>query len=98
AALALCLATACGPSHTTTDATGGGDDGGPPCDDGGGPTVDAAPCGDLIAHLRDFRADQPDFEDALGDDRGLVQAQLGVDGKPVYAPGGPTPTGSGQAR
>ena len=98
AALALGLATACGPSHTSTDATGGGDDGGgPPGDDGGGPTIDAAPCGELIAHLRDFRADHPDFEDALGDDRGLVQAQLGVDMKPVYAPGGATATVSGQA-
>jgi fibro-slime domain-containing protein len=96
AALALSVSAACGPSHSTTDGGGGGDDGGgPPGDDGGGSHADAAQCGLLVAHLRDFRADHPDFEDALGDDRGLVQFQLGADMKPVYAPGGATVTVSG---
>lgn len=95
--LALGIAAAgCGPNSGTIDGNGGGDDGGGGNGDGS-MTADAAGCGELIAHLRDFRADHPDFEDALGDDRGLVQGQLGGDGKPVYAPAGATATVSGQA-
>ncbi|MGE0549355.1 MAG: fibro-slime domain-containing protein [Kofleriaceae bacterium] len=47
---------------------------------------DARDCGYLTAVLRDFRADHPDFEGALGDDRGLVHFELGGDRKPIYAP------------
>ena len=50
----------------------------------------------LPATLRDFKIDHPDFEsDTIGDDRGMVQPTLGIDGKPVYAgmPGTPTTTG-----
>lgn len=40
----------------------------------------------LATTVRDFKIDHPDFEsDTLGDDRGMVQSTLGVDGKPVYA-------------
>jgi fibro-slime domain-containing protein len=97
AALSILVLVCCGPSTTTTDAPGGGDDDGPPSSIDGPLGGDAENCGALIARLRDFRADHPDFEGALGDDRGLVQQQLGGDGKPVYAPGGATATVSGAA-
>jgi len=55
-------------------------------------------CGpNLTGVLRDFRDNHPDFGDAVADDRGLVQARLGPDHKPVYAPAGKTPTTSGAA-
>ncbi|MBO6937983.1 MAG: fibro-slime domain-containing protein [Deltaproteobacteria bacterium] len=53
-------------------------------------------CADLRATIRDFRSDHPDFESAIADDRGLVEEDLGADGKPVYAPAGATATVSGQ--
>jgi fibro-slime domain-containing protein len=76
---------------------------------GGGIFIDAAPwpdggsdaggesCGNLTAIYRDFRSSHTDFEDFLGDDRGLVKDTLGADGKPVYAPSGPTATVAGAA-
>jgi fibro-slime domain-containing protein len=85
----------------TTGSSGGG--GG----HGGGPTADAcAP--NLTGRLRDF-VNQPgfmpasaldnDFENALGDDRGIVATDLGPSSKPVYAhPGGTTPTTHGQTQ
>jgi fibro-slime domain-containing protein len=90
-------AVGCGPRHTAVDAVGDDDDDGPSGAIDGTPGPDAGNCGELIAHLRDFRADHPDFEGALGDDRGLVMAQLGTDRKPIYAPGGATATVSGAA-
>jgi fibro-slime domain-containing protein len=60
-----------------------------------------ATCGRLMARVRDFRTTHPDFEkDALNYGilyPGLVKGDLGADGKPVYAPPGPTPTTTGQA-
>jgi fibro-slime domain-containing protein len=47
--------------------------------------------------VRDFHASHPDFESAIADDRGMVEALLGADGKPVYAGAPTTPTTSGQA-
>lgn len=52
--------------------------------------------GQLVGTLRDFLDSHPDFEGNLGNDRGLVQHELGVDGKPVYAGGAGTETTSGQ--
>jgi fibro-slime domain-containing protein len=49
----------------------------------------------LAGIIRDFRDDHPDFEAELGTDKGIVESELGSDGKPVYA--GPTPTTHGQA-
>lgn len=44
-------------------------------------------CGpNLTGILRDFKDSHPDFGDAVANDRGLVQARLGDDHKPVYAP------------
>lgn len=51
----------------------------------------------LEARIRDFRRSHPDFEAAIGNDRGLVEPFLDGMGKPVYAPAGPTATVSGQA-
>jgi fibro-slime domain-containing protein len=52
-----------------------------------------------VAVVRDFRADHPDFEKAElnnGHLKGIVADQLGPDGKPVYAPLGPTAVTSGK--
>jgi len=55
-------------------------------------------CGpNLTGVLRDFHDSHPDFGDAIADDRGLLQARLGADHKPVYAPAGHTGTTSGAA-
>lgn len=42
-------------------------------------------CDEIVATIRDFRADHPDFEGATGTERGLVKDELDVDGKPEYA-------------
>jgi fibro-slime domain-containing protein len=55
-------------------------------------------CGSaLVGVIRDFRDEHPDFNDAIADDRGLLQPQLGADRKPVYAPADETATTSGAA-
>ena len=97
-ALVVGAAAGCGPGSAGDD-TGGDDDGGAGDDDGGGGGIDAFPedCGDLTAVYRDFKAEHPDFEDAIAVDRGLVETDLGLDDKPVYAPAGATATVSGQA-
>lgn len=52
----------------------------------------------IPATVRDFHASHPDFEaDALGLDLGIVESDLGEDGKPVYAGSPTTPTTTGQA-
>ncbi len=35
--------------------------------------------------VRDFKFSHPDFEDYIGDDRGIVTTTIGADSKPVYA-------------
>ena len=54
---------------------------------------------DTVLHgtLRDFKQSHPDFEYTIKVDPGIVAAQLGVDGKPVYAGNPNTPTTHGQA-
>ena len=74
-----------------TDGSSSGRDGGR----GGDGSVEA--CGDLTAVLRDFRSDHPDMEGAIASERGLVQTDLGADGKPVFAHAGATMTVSGPA-
>jgi fibro-slime domain-containing protein len=44
---------------------------------------------ELPTTVRDFQDSHPDFENAIDDDRGIVERLLGDDGKPVYA-GRPT--------
>ena len=95
----LCVAwlAGCGPNHGAVDANGAGGDGAGNRDGQTGPVVDAPSCGTLTAILRDFKTEHPDFEKALGDDRGLVQDALGSDNLPVYKPAGATGTVSGKA-
>jgi fibro-slime domain-containing protein len=52
-------------------------------------------CGELVAVVRDFRADHPDMEASLGSLRGIVTDELGADGKPVYAHPGATAVTAG---
>jgi fibro-slime domain-containing protein len=55
-------------------------------------------CGNTLKGIvRDFPVSHPDFEDFLGEDKGIVQDLLGMDGKPVYAGNPTTPTTTGQA-
>lgn len=70
-----------------------------------GMSGDCAP--NLTGRLRDFvnkpgfmpaSALDDDFENALGDDRGIVQTDLGPDLKPVYRPSGTTSTTHGKAQ
>lgn len=35
--------------------------------------------------IRDFHDTHPDFENGVGSERGIVETQLGLDGRPVYA-------------
>lgn len=50
----------------------------------------------MTGRIRDFQESHPDFEGTLGDDRGLVETDLGSDDKPVYAgPNNGTLTTSG---
>ena len=97
-AISILLLGACGDDG---GGGGGGDDDGSGDGDGGlgddGGGGGGGDCGELTAVYRDFKADHPDFEGAIADDRGLVETDLGADGKPVYAPGGATATVSGQA-
>jgi fibro-slime domain-containing protein len=76
----------------------GGEGGGIGRGDGGNAEGGDGGCGpNLTGVLRDFHDSHPDFEDFLGDDRGIVGADLGADGKPVYARAGAGPTTSGKA-
>lgn len=53
-----------------------------------GSAGDTGNCGsNLQGRIRDFASSHPDFEDELGDDKGIVEDMLGADGKPVYAHG-----------
>lgn len=51
----------------------------------------------LTGRVRDFSADYSSFEGQISDDRGLVQINLGGNGKPVYAPAAGTVTVPGGA-
>lgn len=63
---------------------------------GGGPTSDGKACGTVIlAVIRDFKSDHPDFEKVIADETGIVKDTLGADRKPVYAHDGPSATVSG---
>lgn len=71
------------------DGTGANDAGAPECEGGSGQASV------LPVRIRDFHRMHPDFEAFLADDPGIVEPQLGEDGKPVYAglEGNPTTTG-----
>jgi fibro-slime domain-containing protein len=59
------------------------------------PPVDAQPCGQVSVTYRDFTSAHPDMQKGVGPDYGLVQADLGIDNKPVFAPAAATSTVSG---
>lgn len=93
----------CGGNLSRRDGAPGPDGGAVP-DDGSSPVPDGAAidastvrCGELTAILRDFRADHPDMEGALGSERGIVEDVLGGDGLPVHAAAGGTATTTGRA-
>lgn len=85
-----------GTGGTSGSGTGGASGSGT----GGANGADAgAGCGtSLTGTLRDFKQAHADFEEFtfLGDDRGIVAADLGADGKPVYGNHDKTPTTSGK--
>jgi fibro-slime domain-containing protein len=58
---------------------------------------DPLECGTLQATVRDFQIAHPDFQYVIGNDLGIVQPDLGVDDKPVYAGNPNTPTTTGAA-
>lgn len=77
-------------------ADGDGGDGGQNGGDGGSPSDGVEKqCGELMATLRDFRADHPDMQENIASDLGIVETMLGVDQKPIYAHDGATTTVSG---
>jgi fibro-slime domain-containing protein len=52
----------------------------------------------LTGTIRDFKDTHPDFEYVIASEKGIVQNQLGADGKPVYAKSGqPSATTTGKA-
>jgi fibro-slime domain-containing protein len=52
----------------------------------------------LTGTVRDFNDTHPDFEQAIASEKGIVENQLGTDGKPVYAKDGqPSATTTGKA-
>ena len=81
-------------SSTGGTASGGGS--------GGNGGDSPSNCSGLYGVVRDFRMNSttnghPDFENAIAEDRGIVETKLGSDGKPVYAhPDGNTPTTHGK--
>lgn len=96
--LSLAFLAACGATRSSPiDALPGGDGSVADATVVDTSTVDSLGCGTLAVTFRDFQVAHPDFEGALGDDRGLVQVNLGAGRKPVYAPAGTTGTVSGQA-
>lgn len=92
---------------STHDDGSGGDEGGKGADasapifddDGGiGPGTGADPCAAMLpAIVRDFTEEHPDFESYEGSSayKGIVEVELGEDGKPVYAHSGSTPVTTG---
>lgn len=50
----------------------------------------------LTGVVRDFNDTHPDFEGALGTDKGIVEDALGMDMKPIYAGNPTTPTTNGE--
>lgn len=81
---------------------GGGAGGGASAGEGGGSAGggDAGvPCDVIIASLRDFRDDHPDFEtfSGSGATTGLVRDTLGSDELPIHAASGPTSQTTGPA-
>ncbi|KIG19202.1 hypothetical protein DB30_04667 [Enhygromyxa salina] len=73
----------------STDASGSGPKLDMPGDETEGTTSDTSgdECADIVATIRDFRVDHPDFQAFSGDvaTPGLVEPTLGADQKPVFS-------------
>lgn len=97
----VCRANTCAPLGSSGGGSGGnggggvGGGGGGSSAAGGGSTGGGASSGtggggactpSIVAKLRDFQGSHPDFEAFLGSKKGIVQATLGADHKPVYGP------------
>lgn len=91
--------TSSGMGGMTSTGSGTGGDIGITTGTGGGGTGGGIGCGALLKTIvRDFSpSTHPDFESALGDDKGIVMPDLGSDGKPVYAGNPTTATTNGKA-
>jgi fibro-slime domain-containing protein len=75
----------------------GGDGTGPDGADGAGDGSDTSPGSNrLTGTIRDFLDTHPDFEDGLATETGIVEQEIGSDGKPVYAGGDGTLTTHGR--
>jgi fibro-slime domain-containing protein len=95
----MCSLAACGPGPRPDVDPAPPDGAHPPLDSAltaDSPPVDPPKCNELAVTFRDFRSDHPDMQEFPGIDPGLVQATLGIDGKPVYAPSGATITVAGK--
>jgi len=100
-AVAFILIASC--SCQDSGGSGDGDsDGGPDSGDGAGTDgvdndSDGSSSGNrLTGTIRDFLDTHPDFEDGLATETGIVEQEIGSDGKPVYAGGDGTLTTHGQ--
>lgn len=76
---------------------GGGGGAGNGTGSGAGSSQGGGYCGSTFGGaIRDFSTDHPDFEYVIAVDPGIVQQDLGADGKPVYAGNPTTPTTTGK--
>jgi fibro-slime domain-containing protein len=87
------------PDTGTTGGAGGGDAATGGTSGAAGQGGGASPCDRLAVTIRDFTEAHPDFESFQGQGlRGIVEATLGADRKPVYAHPGPTDATTGPER
>jgi fibro-slime domain-containing protein len=91
-----------GDGDTMTDTTMGDGDGDTMTDTTDGSGSETATTGEecgttLYSTVRDFQIAHPDFEYTIGVDYGIVETDLGMDKKPVYAGNPVTPTTTGAA-
>ncbi|MFH1438353.1 MAG: fibro-slime domain-containing protein [Pseudomonadota bacterium] len=107
ALIVLFLAASAASCSCSEDNNGDGADGDTDSGDGGdaagdngssdGTDGDGGSSGNrLTGTLRDFKDSHPDFENGLAAETGIVESDLGDDGKPVYAGGDGTETTHGR--
>jgi len=76
---------------------GGSGNGGGTAGQGAGGAAGNGFCGStLTGTIRDFKQEHPDFEYIIESDPGIVEPDLGADGKPVYAGQAGNPTTNGK--
>lgn len=75
----------------------GGNGSGGASGSGAGGSAGSGYCGStLTGTIRDFQSSHPDFEFTIATDPGIVETDLGADGKPVYAGQSGNPTTNGK--